>query len=269
MKIYVLQDCGYSFMFHWVIFMLGGLRKLPATLENPVPIYFNFPTQSVGMKVEKKSVHTESLELIQHLYPFTEPKEGDELIELKGEPLFQGQPDMVDSCVYSFLRNLFLSSPLLPIPNINKEERKKYYITRKDLSVNPANKGRNMRQITNEEEFTGELEKMGFEIIALSDYCFKDKIEMFRNASMIVSPHGGALTFSLFAPHDCKIVEILPQHIQAHNHYMNMCRELKIPYYRFIGVNTTGNISLCTNWSMSVKVQPFLSSIRSFSLHPS
>jgi capsular polysaccharide biosynthesis protein len=52
------------------------------------------------------------------------------------------------------------------------------------------------------------LERYGFRALEPSDYTFRDQIEAVRGASAVVAPHGAGLTNILFAPADCRVLEL-------------------------------------------------------------
>lgn len=245
--IYILEDCAYLYLFHWVVFMLGSLRRIPKNEDDtPVKIYLDMP------KIQ--SYNLESLQIIKDAYEFVKPKNGDEIRFHKGESLIKF--DLIDVKAYSFLRELF-NSRIIPRPI---EKRRLIYISRNDsVASNPANQGRKIRNILNEEEIKPLLINLGFEIICLSELSFEGKIRLFQEATMIVSPHGSGLVFSLFANTNCKIVEILPKGICDHDHYKYICEHLRIPYYRFTDVTTTGEVHIHKQWNMTINIPQFIS----------
>ena len=53
------------------------------------------------------------------------------------------------------------------------------------------------------------LERYGFQTLEPGDISFRDQIDIFRGASAVVAPHGAALTTILFAPDECRVLELL------------------------------------------------------------
>ena len=252
-KVFILEDRGYMWMFHWIVYMLGGLRNLPG--KTPIKIYFDKPFPTVN----GKNYHKESLELIKSHFVFCEPTETDVKIASYGETWLCA--DRVHPETHRFLRTLFLSS----IPE-QVYDGKKYYLTRNNCgTLNPANKGVNIRTILNESEIREDLIEHGFEILQFEDYSFEEKIKIFNTASVIISPNSGGLTFSIFANEKTKIVEILPTHIAQHDHYKNICEAVNISYTRFTHVSTVGESpGLGRVWNMNIdkiKFKDFLKSI--------
>jgi Glycosyltransferase 61 len=52
------------------------------------------------------------------------------------------------------------------------------------------------------------LERYGFRTLEPGDFPFRDQIDAVRGASAIVAPHGAGLTNILFAPNECRLLEL-------------------------------------------------------------
>jgi capsular polysaccharide biosynthesis protein len=64
------------------------------------------------------------------------------------------------------------------------------------------------RYVTNEDELAGKLILLGFERLVMSELNPIDQINAFRQAELIVLPHGAAGSFLPFCPADCKLIEL-------------------------------------------------------------
>jgi hypothetical protein len=64
------------------------------------------------------------------------------------------------------------------------------------------------RRVTNEEEVMTILSPHGFVLVSLENFCLQDQIMLFRNASHVIAPHGGALTNLLHVSPGCQVLEI-------------------------------------------------------------
>jgi hypothetical protein len=224
---YRVEERGHLYIYHWVTFMLGGLRHIK-TDAKPVKIFFEKPIQNQGY-------HQESLDLIKDEYVVEEPPAGSVIINNFGEPV---NWDYVDPQTYVFLRNLFLSKVELPA----FDEKKYIYITRKNSEHrNPANAGVMKRQILNEDTFIPELVKMGFQIIQLEDYSFVEKIKLFYSSKLIISPNSGGLTMSMFANEKTHIVELMADNKSRYKWYKNMCVTFNIDYQRYGNMEVIGD----------------------------
>ena len=85
------------------------------------------------------------------------------------------------------------------------------------------------RRLTNERELLQALEPLGFERLTLGGLSALDQIRIFREAETIVAPHGGGLSNMLFAPADCRVIELLGTH-HASACFMLMASALGQPY---------------------------------------
>ena len=244
---FLIQDRGHIFLYHWIIYMLGGLRRIHPVISG-TRIKIHFPL------FQDQGYHSESLNLIRDVFEVRPPEVDAKTVVHEGEPTLA--PDQVDPATYDYLRQLFLDR----VPEAEIDPTKKYYITRKNSeTVSPGNAGRKIRQILNEAEFVPVLERMGFQIIHFEDYTFEEKIRIFQTAAVIVSPNSACLTFSLFANRKTRIVEILPTGIRHHDHYKNICDRLGISYSRFTNLTTVGDTpALGTVWNMIVNAKELI-----------
>lgn len=88
------------------------------------------------------------------------------------------------------------------------EPRRRLYVTRRDAP---------QRKLLNETEVSSFLATLGFETVCPGELSVAEQIALFRSASIVVAPHGAALTNMVFAPADCAIVEIFGEN------YINGC----------------------------------------------
>jgi hypothetical protein len=250
---YEIEDRGHQWMYHWLIYMIGGLRRLPGD-----KVHFICPT------FIDQGYHGESLAIIEDKYKMLKgPVNGKYLGKHHGEPLLAA--DRVHKDTYLFLRELFLSR--LPSPVFNKS--KYIYITRKNCHIlNSGKRGIATRQILNEEDILPGLRSIGFEILQFEDYSFRKKVEYFQTSKLIISPNSGSLTYSLFADKSSTIIEIQPANTTQMDHYKIICNSLDIPYQRFSDVTvvngppTLGN----TGWNMIINAETFFKWLRNYYL---
>lgn len=75
------------------------------------------------------------------------------------------------------------------------------------------------RKVTNEAEVISTLEGMGFTSFALSNYSLKQAIQLFKNAEMVVAPHGAGLTNLLFCQSGTRVLELFSDKFVNHYFY--------------------------------------------------
>ena len=89
-------------------------------------------------------------------------------------------------------------------PNNNLNLSKKIYIDRSESSSNT----KDLRLITNEDEVKRFLINKGFRPITLGNFHFKDQVEIFNNAEIIVGLHGAGFGNLCFCRFGTKVVEL-------------------------------------------------------------
>ena len=248
--VYLIKERGHPYLYHWIVLMLGGLRHINEN-EYPIEICFEY--------LENQGYHLESLEIIKDKYKLVEkPLNKNILKENEGEIMIKD--DEVDKNTFLFLRDLFLSR----IENMEIKNIKRIYITRKNSGkVNPYNNGISKREILNEEKIYNFLKENQFEIISLEDYCFSDKVNIFRNADVIISPNSSALTFCIFCKKDCKVIEINSNDVPNSNHYQNICLSLNISYFKYSNIEVVGvPFHINASYNILLKEKDFIDFIK-------
>ena len=106
------------------------------------------------------------------------------------------------------------------------------------LADNPQHKGERIyisrrdaggRMLNNEEEVVEYLLKMNFSIITLSEYDFKHKVALFRDAEIIVGMTGAGMTNLMFASPGTKVLELHPPTFTNYL-YASICAHLHLQY---------------------------------------
>ena len=121
--------------------------------------------------------------------------------------------------------------------------------------VNPApgNGGRRIyvsrrncrfRRLKNEDEVLVFLESVGFECVDPGNLPVSKQAEIFRDASIIVAPHGAALTNLAFCMPDTAFIEILPG-TNSPKFYWTLCSCVRGRYLPILGSETSTTDNLC------------------------
>lgn len=92
--------------------------------------------------------------------------------------------------------------------------RKRVFVSRRDA---PS------RYMSNENEVIDALKPFGFEAVELSALNFAEQVSLFAGCEFVVAPHGAGLANLIFAPSDCRVVELVSDPI-AH---MNDFRQIR------------------------------------------
>ena len=112
---------------------------------------------------------------------------------------------------------------------LNKEKKinkypEKIYIDRSDSESNT----KHLRQIINEKEVVDLLLNNGFKSISLSRLHFKDQVQLFNDARIIVGLHGAGFTNVCFCEQGAKIIELKSK--SAGIQYKNLSEKNKLNY---------------------------------------
>lgn len=126
------------------------------------------------------------------------------------------------------------------IPDWVTNLHRKYLLTSEVLDDKPypalvyiSRKDSNLRKVTNEDIVIDVLKSHGFESILSSKLSFKEKINLFYKAKVIVSASSAGLGSLFYANPECKVLEIFSQGF-VHTHYYNMAYSIGLDYHYLI-----------------------------------
>ena len=74
----------------------------------------------------------------------------------------------------------------------------------------------------------------------MEDLTVLKQIQLFTSAKTIISPHGSALTYSLFANKNTHIIEVLPT-INGYEFFSDICSHIGIHYTLYSNVEVLDN----------------------------
>ena len=237
--VYVIENRGAQWIGHWFLYMVAGFKS----------IYTHTNPQKIHIPSNQTSVRTipyvkETLELLNHKFIVVDDISSLTQIHHHGTPLLAS--DRIGDEYHAFLRDVFLE--LSPIPEDFIPSRR-LYISR--------NKGEQRRQIYNESDVYEMLVSFGFEYIQLEKYTVLEKIKLFQEASLIVTPNGAGLVMAHGIGSHTHIIEIHDTTTRSENHHLNMANSLGLRFSRYTNVYSvdmkgnrmhpylTGNYNLC------------------------
>lgn len=143
---------------------------------------------------------------------------------IRPDPLSMNRGTPYSAQAYMFLLKVFL--PLLP----QVEPIKKIYISRSKASK---------RRVTNEEKFNAFLESRGFTRIYMEDVPPLVQMAICANADVVISPHGAALTNTLFCRAGTKVIEICTPKMRDLQHFEHIAVVRYLNYMRLIADPTS------------------------------
>ncbi len=192
----------HVFIYMLMIFMFDDISQ---------PIHYYYP------KSESKFIE-ELLPLLPGTFMRDlEKVPGREYQVYHGPQLFGAAWPYVD--LYQFIKRLFT-------PHLVKEIKPKLYVY---ISRNYDSKS---RHITNETELQHALTPLGFITICFSKLSIEMQLQLFSAADIIISPHGSALTYSLFCNKDVTIIELAPIAPYLTGHYRHIAWHHNFDYYQ-------------------------------------
>lgn len=267
-SIYYIENRGWYFIYHFMIFMVGGLRHIPE--EKPI-LYIPYMKEfllDIDMTALKQlsgrddkdqagpkrdggasftystaGINYEIMNFLKDKFTFIDSLAGIPHLEIVKFGYNHGEPCVLPRlginvlpAVHVYLRDLFLSK----LPARQVVPGKNIYITRRNSEKLTGNFGVKKRQVLNESELVAMLDKFNFKYVNLEEYSLLDKIELFQTSHIILSPNSGALTFCFLANPKTTIIELIPE-FQAGQYkqdwkqeqYQEMCQAVDVPYIRF------------------------------------
>lgn len=214
----VLSGLKHEMYFHWmfdVLPRLDLLRRSQIDLDRIDYFLANhqFPFQQETLKM-LGIPHTKILESAQ-------PIQADRLIV----PSYPSSPAWMSRWVCQWLRNIFLSQV-----ETNQVGGDRLYITRQQT----AN-----RRIINEVQVIELLSQFGFQTVALESLSVLEQASLLASAEVVISPHGGGLTNTVFCQPGTKIIEIFSPNYVYPCYWLisNLCQ---LEYYYLTGITPAG-----------------------------
>lgn len=225
--VYRIEEGGRSFITHWFVNMLAALKDVD--LSEKIDVCFE-------LDFSKESYQKESLDILSDVINVV-PNTPDAIFLPCNKSIGNKNNNAEyhkDPKSYVFLRELFLSRVANDFDTTGYE---KIYIRRNRSHLCEGNVFDNSvrrRQIINENELVEKLKEFGIKSVYFEEFSVSEKIQIFNNASLVVSPQSGGMVFSLFANPGCKILEILPPDPHQYcEQYSSICKALDISYTRF------------------------------------
>ena len=261
--IFYLEGRGGRYIYHFFLYNLSGLyyilnenynyRGVSGTsvlfddknkivdqptnneLKFPIKIYMKDITQ---FQKETFEIIKDQFELIEDLSSFND---NYEIISIYGDTCYHSIGDNRNLTI-PFLRNLILERC-----HYNLIKGKRIYVTRKNSE--PQHYGILKRHMLNEDEFINKiLNKYNIDYIQLEEYSMIDKIKLFMESELIISPHSGCLTLLMFSNINSKVIEILNNGTGGFTnvHHIDTSKILGINYnrYSYIKEDSNGNFNL-------------------------
>ena len=98
------------------------------------------------------------------------------------------------------------------------------------------------RVVVNEEELLPILQRHGFIVVATEKLSLAEQIRLFRNAEVIIGPHGSGLTNMIYAAPGTPVLELFSVE-NIRRHYWALAHECGLPYHFQTGKSVLGKLS--------------------------
>ncbi|MFG1481149.1 glycosyltransferase family 61 protein [Xanthobacter sp. V4C-4] len=126
-------------------------------------------------------------------------------------------------------------SPMLPralrqheaVTQVWREDRALLYVPRGTVR---------MRRVVNEPEVIAHLRKRGFRIFDAGAHPIGEQVRAFKNAAMVIGPHGAALTNIVYCARGTPVIEVVPEgYDQSPTSYRSLSDMFDLPYAHMVG----------------------------------
>jgi capsular polysaccharide biosynthesis protein len=269
MNVYYLHNRDWGYLYHFIFWQLGALNYVSGDLiylyvpyikdlENGDINLLNNIESNLGDKellYQKnvkgdRSVYYEILNLLPEKYKIID--------SYRNVPTDSVLVKLEIPRHNSYIENheiLFLKKNLITKKKLKNNIKKKIYITRNNSENLTVNKIKT-RQILNEKELFEHLKMLGFEYICLENFSVPEKIQIFKDSEIIISPNSGALSFLLFCEKNTTVVELKPP-VEGHTQFMELSNSLGLNY------NLYNNVTYFDEgYNMSLQIEDFIKFVK-------
>lgn len=182
----------HGFYFHWLFDVLPRLELLRIHVGDPPQLLYI----SLNKRFQADSFELMGFKDVEVINPVIEPFICSDELVIPCHQVVSGHE--VPKWVSRFLRRVFYP---MASPNPGRSKRR-IYVSRANASH---------RRVLNEEDLVETLSKSGFEILKPESLPLGEQVAAFRDADVIVAPHGGGLANLVFASPGAKVVELFPK----------------------------------------------------------
>jgi capsular polysaccharide biosynthesis protein len=208
-RLLVLGERGEQNPYHLLFCMIPQFKGFDDGVHT---VYYRYPYS------HPQPLRDAALKALPPRFQVQEDLSGFEIFVESQEPVAGVQP--TDSWVYSYVRDLY--SHIQQRPRVKKA----IYISRRHARC---------RRVLNEDDLLDGLAQRGIEVVCLEYVSFEDSICLFRDATLIVGPHGAGLSFSVFSNPGSVLLEINTSG-SSESHFSTLAGECGLKYLRYMDV---------------------------------
>jgi capsular polysaccharide biosynthesis protein len=217
-KLAIISSPGAENWYHWLLQVLPRLIILKESNLSYDQIYIN------NLKFLWQQ---DSLEIVLNFLNIDEKKilsiDGDSIIQantliVPSVPFIPAKGQIIPNWLKENIQDIFLKTSYSTI-----KPHDKIYISRAEATG---------RRITNEKDFTKQLEKDGFKILIAEKLSIYDQAKIFNHAKIIITPHGSGLANLIFIqPNNTRVIEI-DYDLERGDLYENICKMMLCSSYK-------------------------------------
>lgn len=223
---------SYSGYWHWLMEGLlptvrldeaGLLRRVDRLLvlvEDPAPRFIMDSLRSTGIDIAPVELRSSSIDVVvdQLIIP-TRHRSAGGLVDDGDQP-----PDvataMRESATHDPGADIAALRRRLGLEGTSSSAKRRFYISRRDATK---------RRVANEAELLVELAELDFHLVVPGALSFREQVDAFAAAEVIVGPHGAGLANLLFARPSASVLEL--HHAgQRLRHYARMAERSGVGY---------------------------------------
>lgn len=220
----IIGTAGAGIYYHWMMDILPRL----GLLENEIPLFStdHFITGYMGLPFQDETLQKAGIDRAKIIASNNNRYFHVEAARLY-VPSFAGPLDQPALFQVQYLQQLYAGEMSTTIPY------RHIYISRKKT-------GR--RHLVNEEALTGYLSRFHFEIVYAEEMTVAVQARLFSEASVVVCPHGSALTNLVFCRPGTIVIDIFnASHINACFWFLSQANQLDYHFICGTPVNVDGN----------------------------
>jgi capsular polysaccharide biosynthesis protein len=203
----LLAVTGGNTYYHWMFEVLPRISILkPVLKKNPNILHV---VNSLNYRFQKETLESlgigEKKCIALDQFPALEFRR----ILVPSYPSSMGAPSPQ---VVEFLRKSFITNKIVKTKNLFP---KRLYLKRAGIS----------RRVENEENLLSILKELNFEFIDPANLSFKDQVNIFTQANVVMAPHGAALSNIVFCNPGTKVIEMFsPEYVNVcYQHLSGVC----------------------------------------------
>jgi capsular polysaccharide biosynthesis protein len=204
----VLTASTQSIYFHWLLDIVPRLGMLAKTGDKADLIYIQRK-----YRFQKESLEILGIDAQQIINTVDVAVLTAKSIVVPCHQIMNGRE--IPSWVIQYLRDQFLSTAA----KTARPENRRIYISRRSAD----------RRLENEIEIISNLKYYGFSPVELEKLPFREQIRLFREAQVVISPHGSGLANLVFSSPGTKVIELFP--VANLDLFYRLSSALKLNYF--------------------------------------